>query len=49
MKDLIPAAQIAIIGGADGPTSIYIGKAAILQSLYYSCCPFLLFPCKKHS
>lgn len=33
MKDLIPAAQIAIIGGADGPTSIYIGKAAILQLL----------------
>ncbi len=33
MKDLIQAAQIAIIGGADGPTSIYIGKAAILQLL----------------
>lgn len=33
MKDLIPAASIAIIGGADGPTSIYIGKAAILQLL----------------
>lgn len=33
MKDLIPAASIAIIGGADGPTSIYIEKAAILQLL----------------
>lgn len=33
MKDLMQAASIAIIGGADGPTSIYIGKAAILQLL----------------
>lgn len=33
MKDLIPAASIAIIGGADGPTSIYVGKTAILQLL----------------
>lgn len=33
MKGFIQAAQIAIIGGADGPTSIYIGKAAILQLL----------------
>lgn len=33
MKDLIPVASIAIIGGADGPTSIYVGKAAILQLL----------------
>lgn len=33
MKDLIPAASIAIIGGADGPTSIHVGKAAILQLL----------------
>lgn len=33
MKDLIPAAQIAIIGGADGPTSIYVEKTAILQLL----------------
>ena len=33
MKDLMPAAQIAIIGGADGPTSIYVGKTAILQLL----------------
>lgn len=33
MKGFIQAASIAIIGGADGPTSIYIGKAAILQLL----------------
>lgn len=33
MKDLMQAASIAIIGGADGPTSIYVGKAAILQLL----------------
>lgn len=33
MKDLMQAAQIAIIGGADGPTSIYVGKTAILQLL----------------
>ncbi len=33
MKDLIQAASIAIIGGADGPTSIYVGKTAILQLL----------------
>ncbi|MBR3548896.1 MAG: hypothetical protein IKN90_02350 [Treponema sp.] len=33
MKDLIPAASIAIIGGADGPTSIYVEKTAILQLL----------------
>ena len=33
MKDLMQAAQIAIIGGADGPTSIYVEKTAILQLL----------------
>ncbi len=33
MKGFIQAASIAIIGGADGPTSIYVGKAAILQLL----------------
>ena len=33
MKDLIQAASIAIIGGADGPTSIYVEKTAILQLL----------------
>lgn len=33
MKDLMQAASIAIIGGADGPTSIYVGKTAILQLL----------------
>ncbi len=31
MNQLIQAASISIIGGADGPTAIYVGKEAFLQ------------------
>lgn len=33
MNQLTQAAAIAIIGGADGPTSIYVGKWAVFQYL----------------
>ena len=33
MNQLFQAAAITIIGGADGPTSIYVGKEAVLQIL----------------
>lgn len=42
MKDLFQAQAITIIGGADGPTSIYVSSGAIWQ-LILLCVVFILF------
>ena len=41
MNKLLEASAITIIGGADGPTSIYISSGAKLQLILY--CSFLSF------